>query len=155
MVERQLATQAEVAKRLAGNSVLSDFIAPFPDLLGGAKNLQRSFERMAESLVDTNTARAIQFSIREGNKQRHWCLVLSPNECQVAEVKAERPNLEILTDADTWSEVAKGNLSPLEAFGLGKLRVRGDVRLARLLVRRLQKMTRTPSEDAAEEGLDG
>jgi putative sterol carrier protein len=155
MAQRQPATRAEIGRRLAGNPFLSDFIRPFPNLLEGDRNIQRSFERIAESLAGTNTAGAIQFSIREGDNQRHWSLVLSPKECHVAEVKAERPRLEILTDADTWLEVAEGNLTPIEAFGSGRLRVRGDLRFATLLARRLWRMASAPSDGGTGEDLDG
>jgi putative sterol carrier protein len=55
------------------------------------------------------------------------------------ETAVERPSLEIITDARTWTEIATGRIAPLEAFGQGKVRVRGDIELALLLARRVQR----------------
>jgi putative sterol carrier protein len=43
----------------------------------------------------------------------------------------ERPDVEIITRAETWWEIADGRLSPLEAFVKGRLRVRGKIELAK------------------------
>lgn len=47
------------------------------------------------------------------------------------------PDVEIVTRAQTWDDIAEGALSPLEAFVTGKLRLRGDAELAKRIVREL------------------
>lgn len=153
MPEGQSLTGGKIAERLEGDPLLKDFLTPFPNLLQ-TDDIAGSFQRMAESLGKTNFRGPIQFSIREGGKQRRWCLVSAGGGCRVSEDQVERPRLEILTDADSWMEVAKGKLSPLEAFALGKMRVRGDIKLARLLARRLQTKSQGVSEEL-EEGQVG
>lgn len=47
------------------------------------------------------------------------------------------PDLEIITDEKTWSEISKGAYSPLKAFLDGKLRVRGNADLGRRILKKL------------------
>ena len=46
---------------------------------------------------------------------------------------AGAPDLEVIVAATTWSEIATGQLAPLEAFARGQLRFRGDADLANAL----------------------
>jgi putative sterol carrier protein len=39
--------------------------------------------------------------------------------------------VEIITEAETWWEIAERRLSPLEAFVTGRLRVRGNIERAK------------------------
>ena len=66
---------------------------------------------------------------------------MTPDGCQEYEAETERPDLEIITDAETWTAIAEGKAAPLEAFGQGKVRVRGDIELARHFVRRVHRKT--------------
>jgi putative sterol carrier protein len=139
MRERQPLTREQIAERLRANPLLADFIAPFPNLLNRDKvDLARSFEHMAALLATADRAALIQFTISDGQDVRCWCLTLTPDSCKASEGKYERPPLEILTTAEVWLKIASGQLSPLEAFGQGKLRVRGDITLARFIARKLR-----------------
>ena len=139
MPERESLIRGQIAERLRADAVLSDFVAPFPNLLGrDPKDLAAGFKRMADLLGKSRRSALIRFTIGEGKAPRSWCLALTPEKCNVSEEKVERTDLEVLTSKKVWSQVASGKLSPLEAFGQGKLRVRGDIGIARLLARRLQ-----------------
>lgn len=139
MPERQPLSREHIAERVAGDPLLADFIVPFPNLLGrDRRSVAGSFQRMAELVGRGRKAAHIQFTLSEGNAMRHWGLAITTQGCKVAEREHKRPTLEIITSTDVWSEIASGNLSPLEAFGRGKLRVRGDINLARMLARKLQ-----------------
>jgi putative sterol carrier protein len=48
--------------------------------------------------------------------------------------KAAHP-VELITTPDTWTEIASGRLAPHDAFLGGRMRVRGDLRLAQLILR--------------------
>ncbi|HEX2294102.1 MAG TPA: SCP2 sterol-binding domain-containing protein, partial [Actinomycetota bacterium] len=48
-----------------------------------------------------------------------------------------RPDVEVIVSAETWNEIAAGAISPLEAFGRGLMRVRGDVNVAWKVARKL------------------
>ena len=140
MVDYPSNARAEIAEQFNRDPVLADFAVPFPDLLGNASDITGSFERIAESLSATRASRTIQFSIAYADDNRTWCVASAPDGCHVTEAVTEQPDLEILTDEDTWVQLVKGRISPIEAFGLGRMRVRGDITVARLLARRLTKI---------------
>jgi putative sterol carrier protein len=139
MPGRQAVSWTETAKHFESIPVLSEFARPFPNLLEKQPDVGKSFKLIAESLSKSKRTGAIQFSIADGRKTRQWCLAMTPGGCEAMEEGTERPDLEILTDAKTWADIVGGKLAPLEAFGLGKVRVRGDIELARLFVRRVQR----------------
>lgn len=123
---------------MAENAALTDFDRPFPNLMGAErKKIDGSFAKMARSLAKSRRTGAIQFTIREGRKTRRWCLTLTPGDCHVTEAAVDRPDLEIITSAPMWARIARGELTPLEAFGTGQVRVRGSIELARILARRV------------------
>ena len=155
MDHRQVIGRAEIAERVSADPVLSEFVAPFPDLLGGEADFGAGFQRMASSMTGTKMTGAIQFTIREAEAVRRWSLLLSPRKCEAVDAGVDNPHLEVLTDAATWSQIASGRLAPLEAMGLGTVRVRGDLRLARLLARGLHKHRRSAGPTGREEESDG
>jgi putative sterol carrier protein len=131
---------SEAAKQFENVPVLSDFVLPFPNLLG--KNeaaIGESFKQIAGALSKSKRTGVIQFTIHESGKMRQWCVGIAPNGCEATETAVERPDLEIITDTGTWVDIAAGRVAPLEAFGQGKVRVRGDIELAQLLARRVQR----------------
>jgi hypothetical protein len=122
-----------------------DSLARFRDLTEHGKNdLDHTFRRMAEVLGETEERGWIQFRIKSDEEWKYWSLELGPEGCKV---HAERvtspafevatPAFEVITPARTWWQIATGSISPLEAFGEGKMRIRGDMELGRLLLRRL------------------
>ena len=144
MRARQSLTREQIAERLGADPLLADFIAPFPNLLNRDRtDIAESFERMAAFLATADRAALLQFTISDGRDVRCWCLTLTPDSCKASEGKYERPDLEILTTVEVWQMIASGELSPLEAFGQGKLRVRGDIALARFTSRKLQGLQET------------
>ena len=133
-------TRDEIAQRLEEDPLLADFLKPFPNLLGRSKrNVGVGFGGMAKRLSTTRRSGVVQFTLESDNTTRYWCLALTPNSCEVLESETENPDLEILTQEEIWVQIASGQLSVLEAFGQGKMRVRGNLTLFRSIVRRLQR----------------
>lgn len=140
MAIRRAVPWTDVARQFEDIPLLADFTRPFPDLLSGpGVAVGESFRKLAAALSKSKRTAAIQFTIDEGGRTRHWTVVLSPSGSEAAESAVDQPNLEIITDAATWTDIAGGRVAPLEAFGQGKVRVRGDIALAQLLARRLRK----------------
>jgi SCP-2 sterol transfer family len=135
MEGRQPDVWAENAQLFEADPVLSDFVRPFPDTVRGKRSdFGASFKRIAETVAKGRRAGTIQFTIQDGRSTRRWCLTITPDGSNVSESRMEKPDLEILTDAESWAEVA-----PLEAFGRGRLRVRGDIELARVVAKRMRR----------------
>jgi putative sterol carrier protein len=92
---------------------------------------------MAGQLGDSGEQADVQFRILDGDERRYYCLSIDCCGCQASSDRAEDPALEIVTRAETWWQIVGGDLSPLDAFIQGKLRVRGDVDLGKRLLRQL------------------
>ena len=135
--------QEQVVERFATDPLLKDFVVPFPNLLrDNSVDIENSFVRIKELLGNGYKAAVAQFTLSKGNVSRSWCLILSPGSCKLSEDSYLHPDLEILTNEIVWSEIAQGKISPLEAFGQGKLRVRGNIVLARHIVKILREQSK-------------
>jgi putative sterol carrier protein len=54
-----------------------------------------------------------------------------------AGAKRSKPTVELITTPETWAEIASARIAPHDAFLRGRMRVRGDVRVAQLMVKHL------------------
>jgi hypothetical protein len=131
------------AERLRDDPVLADFLSPLPRLTepGEEGDLGRTFERLGELVGGSEVRARVHFRILEGDGEtiRSWSLELGPDGYSVTTEPAHRPDLEVLVTEEAWRRLAEGTVSPLEAFGLGGMRVRGNIRVARRLVRLLRQ----------------
>jgi hypothetical protein len=141
-------------ERLKEDPVVGDFLEMLPNLLpddkdlaihGGRRRLlpprddeilAHTFSRLAASIGPATRAGLITFTITGSGE---WTLAVTPQGIQASEGAAESPDLHVICRTDVWLEIAAGQLSPLEAFGTGRLRIRGDIELARFLVSRLRE----------------
>jgi putative sterol carrier protein len=96
-----------------------------------------TFARMAELLKNSEEKGCVQFRILDKDQHRYWNLRLDPKDCSVRAEKVNKPNLEIVTTVETWRQMAGGKLSPLLAFVRGKMRIRGDEKLGKRLLKQL------------------
>lgn len=140
LLRRRSIPWAEISRQFEDIPVLADFTHPFPNLFGGKESdLGQSFTQVATALARSKRTGSLQFTIDDEGKTRQWCVAISPSKCEAVEAAVERPDLEIITDARTWGDIAAGRVAPLEAFGQGKVRLRGDIELAQLLARRVRR----------------
>ena len=149
MVNRRGTSLDAFVAGLAGDPLLEDFVAPFPDLLAQAGgNLEASFAQVARLMGRGRRAAFIRFTIGPAPGQAppeagpgavwRFHLGVTTQTCTVIADDVGRADLEILTTPEVWAAIAAGRVSPLAAFGAGQLRVRGDIGLARQLARRLR-----------------
>ncbi len=101
------------------------------------EGLDGSFRRMAQALATYETPITFQVQLLDGEKDRSWCLELTPNGSTVQAEKRDHPDFELMTHVHTWREIIAGSLAPFEAFVQGQMRVRGDVKLGRRLLRQI------------------
>jgi putative sterol carrier protein len=102
-----------------------------------AEGLDGSFRRMAQELAKYETPITFQVQLLDGEKYLSWCLELTPSGSTVQATKRDHPDFELITQIQTWREIIAGSLAPFEAFVQGKMRVRGDVKLGRRLLRQI------------------
>jgi putative sterol carrier protein len=138
MPEAQPLSRKEIEERLGGDPLLADFLAIPKRFDRGKGGIAGTVERMANLFGKAGRAALIRVTISDGKDARSWNLLMSTEGCKLSDGHYERPDLEILIDEETFSSIAAAKLSPLEAFGRGRLRVRGDIALARRVARKLQ-----------------
>lgn len=114
--------------------VFPEFAVAFPKLLAFAdRDLAGSFGRLAELTSASALAGTVTFGVTRDSGVARFSWLLKTASPQVAHERAESPDLEVLLSEETWWALADGTLTPLEAFGQGRIRLLGKVALARSL----------------------
>ena len=93
---------------------------------GGAADLEAMFRTLASSLENAGFDVVIEFRIRRGEMFHTYSVKVEKRESSSGAMPAAKPHLIVTTAEETWHEIAAGRLSPLDAFGDGKLRLSGD-----------------------------
>ena len=108
--------------------LLSDFFHPLPRLTAstGDDDLGATFIRLCELLGATEEPLTLVFSISDGDEMRLWLLDAARDGCRLTEESARPPDVEVILGVETWKQIAEGTMSPVEAFGRGRMRVRGE-----------------------------
>ncbi len=107
---------------------LRDLVKP------GSQDIAKTLLHLSEILADSGERARVQFRFVGGQKSMSWCLELGEGRASLSE-EAGDADLEIVTRRETWWEIAKGSLSPLDAMIGGDLRIRGDAELGKRLLR--------------------
>lgn len=121
--------ERNVQRAVEADESLRDFAKPFK-LKGAGRS---SPDGLARHLKGKKLVGSVQLSLRSGRSVNRTALVLTPLNVELADGGLDDPALEIITDEATWDELTAGRLTPLGAFCDGRLRVRGDLGLARRL----------------------
>lgn len=97
--------------------------------LGGSKYKTpgSSLQKMTALLKSTNENGSFQFQIAKGKKNSVFHIEVKGKTAKLYNEKTDHPTFEMITGEETWLEMVSGKLSPLKAFLLNKIRVRGDV----------------------------
>jgi hypothetical protein len=133
-----MAQIVDTSQRLAKQSAaLSAFAARWSALVPADSDLDTGFRRLSERLGAVPWRSVLHFAIRDGGRSQSWSLQIGPDGAHVHSGRLEAPDVEVLTDAGTWREIVSGSLSPLSAFGGGRMRFLGDVKAARRVAGRL------------------
>jgi hypothetical protein len=131
---------ASVPERLKGDPFFMTFGLPWPPLAQSSEqDLGLTFERVGQRLGPSERRARVHFGINDGNQMRSWSLELGPEGCAVRAERTDSPDLEVLVDDETWWQLVRGGLSPLEAFGGGSMQVIGDLAVARRIAGGLQR----------------
>jgi putative sterol carrier protein len=107
--------------------------------LSGRKrgDLGSMFQCLAERLQASGEKGCVRFRIVDKEEHTQWDLVLDEQGCRTRQHSEDMPDLEIITRMNTWKKIADGELSPLIAFARRRLRVRGDEKLGKRLLKQL------------------
>jgi putative sterol carrier protein len=111
----------------------------------GARDLDATFSRLGELIGASRSPLLIRIQLSDGDDVRTWLLDADFTGCRVTGAADRPPDVEAILDVETWTLLASGEMSPLEAFGRGRLQVRGSMRAARYLARLLYRTDTTRS----------
>jgi len=70
-----------------------------------------------------------QFDIT-GEGGGNWNITIKDGTCQVREGRHDAPTVALAMSSETWLAMANKELSGMQAFMTGKLKVKGDIMLA-------------------------
>jgi len=130
-------TDAGSLERAARLPSLRDFNVPLGALVEpGAYDLTASFDRLSQRVGAAPEPLSVHFQVSDA---RSWYLNSGPTGCVVSDQPEGPPDVEVVLDSDAWRQIASGTMSPLEVFGRGHMRVRGDLAAARRFARLLHR----------------
>jgi putative sterol carrier protein len=127
------------ADPVAAEEFLSEFQVSLPRF-GGEEggDLEASFARFAELIGAPEAPLSIVIHVADESELRSRAIHAAASGCKVTDAVPESSDVELILDASTWRTIASGELSLLEAFARGQMRVRGDIDDARRLVQQLR-----------------
>jgi hypothetical protein len=102
-------------------------------------DLTRSREKLSAELAGFDTPVRLQVQVLEGPSTHDWELECGRGRSTGSRRSAKKAvaDVRVVVRHDTWLQIAHGKLNPFDAFISGKLRVGGDVELAKRLVQHL------------------
>jgi putative sterol carrier protein len=104
---------------------------------GHGNDVDLTMELLANAISGVGEQGALQLSLGgtdEGEQRRTWTLSLDEGASADGSVTSD---VTLLTAPETFQRMAEGTYSPVQAFLDGKLRVRGDIDLAKRILRHL------------------
>ena len=104
---------------------------------GRGGNLDRIFQRMGDALGKSGERGRIQLRVIDDKGWLHRCLCVDSTGCEVSPDFDENPDLEVIAQDKIAMQILKGTLSPVDAVLQGKMRVRGDIELAKRVLKQL------------------
>lgn len=99
----------------------------------GERHIKESINNLAAALRKVRGGARFDLGIIEGTSKRTYCFVPADKTYTVTQDAAGEPEFEVITDLATAAEMAKGMLSPVDAFLTGKMEVRGNLELGKRL----------------------
>jgi putative sterol carrier protein len=103
-------------------------------------DVDSTMERLASALGDAGETGSMGLSIGgddESSERSVWTLSLDQTTAQRGGNGSLASDVTLLTAPETFHRMATGSYSPVQAFLDGRLRVRGDIDLAKRILRHL------------------
>jgi putative sterol carrier protein len=95
-------------------------------------SVQEVFNKISERFNPTSAKgldAVCQFNIT-GEDGGKWYVILKEGGCQIQKGEAEKPTVTLTMPAETWLGMVNKQVSGMQAFMTGKLKVSGDIMLA-------------------------
>jgi putative sterol carrier protein len=128
-----------ISERFRQNASLAAFADSWSLEGSGERDFNTVLESMRRLLGASQRTALVHFEVREGGKSQSWTFKMDSDGCTISSGRDSNPDLEVLVTAETWWRLVSGELTPVEAFGTGEMRVIGDLSVARRVAARLQR----------------
>jgi putative sterol carrier protein len=102
--------------------------------------MAKTIDRLGELLAPSQIRAIFQLRLvydTAGDQTSCVKLVLDAGKATTSSEAVDDPDVEIITTPDTWWEIATGKLAPHEAFFGGRMRLRGDARIAQDMLKQV------------------
>ena len=96
--------------------------------------VEESVRNLAEHVKGAKGSGRFQVRLVGGRNEPAFCLELTKTQCEMGPRAIGEVDFEIRTTRQTWTEISKGELSPVDAYLLGRMEVRGDLGLGKRLL---------------------
>jgi putative sterol carrier protein len=97
---------------------------------------------MSKALAGSSVLGVARFRLLSGSDEQTFTIVMEKGTARTVSTATEHNvDFEIITTPETWIEIARGALAPLEAFTNGRMRVRGDIKVGQAIMHRLSSPT--------------
>src|SRR5229473_188591 len=134
-----MSDEPQSISRTAGTfAVLPDLTAP------GPRDVLKTIDRLGELLAPSQRHATIQLRLLHdavGDQTSCVRLTLDAGKASPSPEPIDNPDIELITTPEVWWEMATGKLAPHDAFLGGRMRVRGDTRVAQDI---LKEVTASP-----------
>lgn len=97
------------------------------------KAMQGALRKTARRLASSREFGRVQIEVMKGSRVRAWSLALAGSRCEVVPGGVERPDFSLRVSEESFWQMARGQISPIEVFLRGQMLTRGDCRLAKRL----------------------
>jgi putative sterol carrier protein len=103
----------------------------------GKADVPGTFANLATMLEDAGFDVTIEYQIGDDAGYRTFSVHVTNGQSRVVAEAAADAHLRVFMSEQTWTEMARGAISPTEAFLAGRLRVQGDTRVGTRIVKHL------------------
>ncbi len=94
--------------------------------MGARNSAAVAIERLPERFLGGSTPLSgTRFRVNLGRIRRD--VLIERDSCEIVSANGHKPDVEICTDPETWLDMYEGRLSGIEAFGRGRLTMRGSI----------------------------
>ena len=118
-------------------------ISPFArlkPLTADKDDSETGFKQLAQALSDYKKPTLLHVRLvtgQEGERVEHWEIKAGSKDAKVQRREPKRADVVVVMRSETWSQIAQGILAPYDALFAGKLRVGGNVEMAKDITRHL------------------
>jgi putative sterol carrier protein len=112
--------------------------APLKSLVSGrGRDVAASLSKLSQFLGSFEKPLRIHIQLIDGDATEDWEVAAGSKKGSARRLKPKSSDVRVVLRKDTWLQIAGGRLSPFDALFNGKLRIGGDVALAKRVVRHL------------------